>query len=798
MGCHGLTILRRLWTVAWLLLAVQVAPAQELGGQDLRDLVDLPISEIRLIGLDRVSEQDVLNELRSAVGSPLDLATIQTELRLLERRGQFRTITPEVELLPDRTVALIYTFQEQPIVNVVGVEGNSVLTDQEILAVTRIFPPVARDDFQIQSALSDIKELYRKRGNYLVDVSVDESALEEQGVLIFRVIEGPRVRVKSIVFEGNDTFEFKLLHAQIETRTTIIFFRAGELDEDQLIADVATLDRYYKDRGFLDVRVDHRVELSPDTKEAKVTFFIEEGRQFRLRDIRLEVRSPDGVGRPKLYAPEMIAGMIPIKPGDVYSRTKIDDAIDTVEDAYHALGYIDAKAGDRDLRLGQEPEVDLVIILIEGERWRTGLVGISGNDITQDKVIRRELEPGIRPGRIMDGRQIDLAKRRLQRRRLFNDPRFSIEPEDPNNPGYRDVQVEIKERNTGSLNFGVAAGSDSGFLGTFSIVQNNFDVTDWPVSFDEWAKGRAFRGAGQQFALTLAPGNEVSEYAISLREPHILESDVALGGRTFYRRRVYRDYDEERVHVSASLGQRFGEIWNASLRGRWERVELTDIDRDAPVDVFEDAGPDNITSAQLSLTRTTIATITKPGKGSRVELTLEQAGVFGGDFTYTKIRGDYTVYFTVNEDFLGRKSTLRLNTRLGYILGSAPTYERFYMGGRSFRGFELREVSPKGIRHDTGELGDDPVGGDFMVFIGSQYEFPLIGETINGVFFMDTGTVNDGFGIDDYRVSIGTGIRLYVPQIGPVPLAFDFAFPILKADGDETQVLSFSLELPFN
>jgi len=156
------------------------------------------------------------------------------------------------------------------------------------------------------------------------------------------------------------------------------------------------------------------------------------------------------------------------------------------------------------------------------------------------------------------------------------------------------------------------------------------------------------------------------------------------------------------------------------------------------------------------------------------------------------------VFVTLDEDFLGRKSTLKLHSRVGYIWGGrAPTYERFYLGGRSFRGFDFREISPKGVRNDNGEPSDDPVGGDWLLFLGTQYEFPLFQEAITGVVFLDTGTVVDDAGFDDYRAAAGIGIRLYIPQLGPVPIAIDLGWPIRQEDEDDTRVLSFSAELPF-
>jgi len=96
-----------------------------------------------------------------------------------------------------------------------------------------------------------------------------------------------------------------------------------------------------------------------------------------------------------------------------------------------------------------------------------------------------------------------------------------------------------------------------------------------------------------------------------------------------------------------------------------------------------------------------------------------------------------------------------------------------------------------------GQPDGDPIGGTFKFFAGAQYEMPLIDEFVNWVAFCDSGTVVDEVALAEYRVSVGIGLRLYLPQFGPVPLAFDFAQPIVKEDTDQTQVFSFSADLPF-
>lgn len=779
-------------------VATPFAAAQTDGA--FADLVDRPITEIRLDGLERVDEQLVRNNLRTAVGDPFDPATVRQDVTRLEQLGRFERVTASAELQTDGTVHVIFALIEQPIISEVQVVGNTLVTDQELRQAIQVARGGPRDDYLIESAKRAIEALYRKRGHYLTSVTVDESELERAGVLIFRVIEGPRVRIRAIEFKGNHAFEDDQLHAEVETRTALILIRRGELDEEQLLDDVAALDRFYRDRGYIDVRVDRQIALSPDNTEAKVTFVIDEGEQYIFRHVRVE-RAEDG-GPLTVFSSAQIEALLEIRRGDVYRADTIRQSVEAIRDAYGRLGYYDTQVQVSDpVRAAGRPAVDLVLSIREGIPVRVGLVQIQGNFLTKDKVIRRDVR--IQPGRPLDATEIERSSRRLRDTRLFNNVRMTVQqPRGPTRPGYpemRDILVEVDERNTGAVNFGLAAGSDSGLFGEFSLNQTNFDIADTPSSLGELLRGRAFRGAGQEFNMVFRPGNELFQYAVSLTEPHLLDSQYSLSVGGSFRQRQFNEHDEERISASFQIGRELGDIWGVAVRGRAERVEYTDIADFAPTELFIDAGPDTLTSLGVSLTRTTITTISRPGRGSRLELAYDRIGALGGDFDFNSVTGSYTVFFTLDEDFLGRKSTLRLNSEVGYIFGGgrAPTYERFYRGGRDFRAFRFRTISPKGIRNDNGEPSDEPIGGEWMFFAGGQYEFPLFGEAVTGVLFVDSGTVTADVGFEDYRLSVGGGVRLYIPQFGPVPIAFDFGVPLLKQSEDEEQIFSFSAEVPF-
>ena len=832
---------RRLATlVAAAVLALPLASAAALAQSSAVDdetLADRPIAKVTFRGLSRVTEREILNNIRVSAGQPFESAAVRQDVATLYRLGQFDTVDAVATVLPDGSVELAYVLVEQPIVRDLQVVGNKILSDQELRKAIPLYAGGPRDDFLLEQAVTRIKDLYRKRGNYLAEVTVDETRLQETGILILRIVEGPRVKVKELEFVGNASFTARELAAEVKTQTAVPLFVKGELDEDRLIDDVAVLDKYYKDRGFVDVRVDRRIEISPDSKEAKVVFVVSEGRRYRLRSVVFEGFGGEGPKPLAVFDERQLEDLLFIHSGDIYSRLKIDKSIASVRDSYHLLGHVDVEIIDRTVRVGEEPEVDLVLTVREGIRTIAGLVNIQGNFLTKDKVVRRLVR--IQPGRVLDGRELERSEERVRATQLFNDVRITVQrareqeqdaldlpPRAPtagadaaSTPAQktseqktaevraalvrtevRDILAEVKERNTGSVNFGVGLGTDSGIFGEISVNQRNFDIDDTPETLDELLAGRAFRGAGQQFSMSIAPGNEVSNFSIDFLEPHLFETDYAFRISPFYRLRLYDDYNENRASLPVSLSRRLGDFWTVGVNAALTWVELDEFDPDTPVEVFADRGPTTLASFGFSVRRTDVDRQFRPSRGSAADLSVNQFVSFDDVDPFTVLKAGYTQFFTVSEDFLGRRSTLRLATDVGYIFGDeAPVYESFYLGGRTLRGLKFRTVSPKSTANidSTIPIGNDPIGGSWLFSLGAQYEQPIFQNSFSGVAFIDSGTVTDEVGFDQYRVSVGLGVRLYIPQFGPAPLAFDFAIPLMKEETDETQLFSFSAEIPF-
>lgn len=763
------------------------------------------VKAVRFEGLKRVGEPYLLNQLRTAPGQPLVWATVREDLRRMERLGEFRDIEAEVLVDPDLNVVVLFRAIEAPLVSDVLVVGNRQVTDQDVQQVVQSNISLTRgipiDDYQIGRAQRAIEELYRNKGYYLAQVTVDESELESEGNIIFRVREGERIKVTAIRFEGNNSFTPRQVRSVIKTTEAWIFDK-GVIDDTVLDGDVAAIVKFYLDRGYLDVRASRRVQPSPDGHEAIITFLVEEGPQYTLRDISFvnasrRTADESGSPAPTILSIEQVRGLMELKPGDAMSQSALDRSVKAVRDAYHKMGYVDAEVRSLTLRVPEQSAVDMELTVSEGERFKAGMVYIQGNDLTQQKVIRREVT--IEPDRWLDGTAAEDTEKRLREMRLFkpDEVKVTIQPEDPKNPGARDVLVQVEETDTGSLGFGVAVGSDAGLAGVVNLNQRNFDLADTPDSFDEFIRGRAFRGAGQTFNISLSPGTEQQNYEISVIEPYLLDSSNSLSASGYFRTRDFSEYDEERLGTRWRLGRRFGTRWTGGLAFRAESIDISHIDDDASVDLFDVEGQNSITSIGPDITRTTIDSRFRPTQGTYTQFGAEQVGALGGDYSFTKLNAEHQVFFPIDEDFFGNKTVVSFKARVGYIPqdDEAPIFERYYLGGRSLRGFRFRGIGPIGL-DAAGNETDDHVGGDFLFFLGGELERPLWKEVVSVVTFIDSGTVADEASFDDYKVSVGAGVRLYIPQLGSAPLAFDFGFPLNAVDADREQIFSFSIDIP--
>jgi outer membrane protein insertion porin family len=375
--------------------------------------------------------------------------------------------------------------------------------------------------------------------------------------------------------------------------------------------------------------------------------------------------------------------------------------------------------------------------------------------------------------------------------RVFGDPAYTTPT--PNGEPLRDLPLFIRtdENQTGRLMFGVGVNSDAGVVGSVVLDEQNFDWTRFPTSWEEVRNATAWRGAGQKFRVELVPGTQVQRYMINFQEPYLGYSDVSLGLSAFYFDRIYTEWRENRVGGRISLGYQLTHDLSVNTAFRGMNVHLTPYNDFQTIPIIEQSSGNNgLYGFQVSLAHDTRDNPFLATQGHLLSASFEQVV---GKFKYPRAEIEASQYFKLYErpDGSGRH-VLSLTTHVGYTGDNTPVYERFFAGGfSSLRGFRFRGVSP--VEYTNSGLRAS-VGGNFELLASIQYLFPITADDmLRGVVFCDTGTVEPS--ISDwnahYRVAPGFGLRIVIPALGPAPIALDFAFPVSKQNGDQTEMFSF-------
>ncbi|HUG92015.1 MAG TPA: BamA/TamA family outer membrane protein [Planctomycetaceae bacterium] len=369
-------------------------------------------------------------------------------------------------------------------------------------------------------------------------------------------------------------------------------------------------------------------------------------------------------------------------------------------------------------------------------------------------------------------------------------PLYDVSPQgDPLAPAVRmdegllDATIYLTEARTGRLMFGVGVNSDAGVVGQIVLSETNFDLFRPPTSWQDVWEGTAWRGAGQRFRLEAVPGSVVSRYLVSWSDPYFLNTDYSLSTSGFYFNRFYEDWDERRGGGRVSVGRQWSPVFSTSASLRLEEVRITDPDVPTPQILVDALGSNFLSTVRLSAIHDTRDSAFLPGEGHIIELAYEQAF---GDFDYPRAELDARQYFTLySRPDGGGRHILTVGGQVGWTGNDTPIFERFFAGGfQTFRGFDFRGVGPvqSGVR----------IGGEWMFLGTAEYMFPLMAnEMIQGVVFSDFGTVQEDVGLDEFRVSVGGGLRVTVPAMGPAPLAFDWAVPIVREDSDDRRMFTF-------
>ena len=328
--------------------------------------------------------------------------------------------------------------------------------------------------------------------------------------------------------------------------------------------------------------------------------------------------------------------------------------------------------------------------------------------------------------------------------------------------------------------------SNSGVVGSIVLEENNFDIMRFPRSFEDVRNGTAFRGGGQQFRLEAVPGNIVSRYLASWTDPYFMDTPYSVGVSGFFFNRFYRDWRENRLGGRVTIGRQLTQEWSLIGSIRLESVDILRPTIPTPPILAQALGTSFLSTGRIAIAHDTRDSQFQPAAGHYLTGGYEQAF---GEYNYPRIDGEAHQYFTTySRPDGGGRHILSLGLQAAWSGSNTPIFEHYFAGGfQSLRGFSYRGVSPI--------QGRVRVGGRWMLLGGAEYLIPVTAdESLGVVGFTDFGTVEaNSVSLKNLRLTVGAGLRVTIPLMGPAPIAIDFGFPILKESFDDTRVFNFSV-----
>ena len=740
--------------------------AQDYEGKKISEV------SIRYVGSKTVDEARLRNLMVTKAGTVYRAENLDNDIKTLFESG----LIDDVKFLAEAAgegVRVIAQVQTRPAINGVGFVGNTIFSEQKLAKETKLKSGGTMSDAEILEARQNLEKYYQGHGYPDVIISHRTQETGQQGLadLIFVIDEGAKNEVRDIRFEGNSVFTSAELKKEMKTKEKGWFSwltKSGRFESTTLDEDLDAVLDYYRSRGYL--RVSSPGIRRDPVKDGRVDLVIEisEGDKYSVSGISF--------GEMSVFKSEELYPSMTLNGGDAYSSTKMREDIKTIRSFYGSRGYADAVVSP-DIKDAGPNQVSIKYQITEGSRYRVGRVNIQGNSKTQDKVIRRELP--LNPGDWFNTVELETTKARLKNLQYFSDVQANGSPA---SNGYRDINVLVEERNTGSVGVGVGFSSIDNVVGFLTLEQTNFDITN------PWN----FTGGGQRFGMNLRAGSERSEFTLSLVEPWFMDRKLSLGGELFYRQSSYfsDEYDQTNVGASVFLRKPLSEKSSIKLAYSLENITV-DVDSGASA-VFQDEDGDFVRSAlTLSYLYDSRDSTITPRKGEKLDVSFAFAGL-GGDVETITLSTQGSKYWNLKWDTI-----LSLSGEVAFvdsINGDVPIFERMFLGGgRTLRGFEFRDIGG-----DRDGPSGEVLGGQSLAFLNTEYTVPIV-ETIRAAVFYDMGFVNSGswdIGPQDVYSDVGFGIRIQLP-ISPVPIALDYAVPVSSPDSAADQGGQFNFYMSY-
>lgn len=380
------------------------------------------VVEVRIRGNQRVPAEKIIPHIHTRAGRPYDPDEIEKDVRRLYQTRKFVKVNALTQPAPGGRI-VIFELLERPIIEYIKITGNEQIRKKTLLKEIGLKPGDGMDPYSVEEGRRKLLDFYHSKGFSKVFIEIAEGNRPDDRGVIYVIHEGPKQRILWTRFVGNTIADDARLRTQIRSKPGFLWVFKGEVDRQQIEEDVNRLIDYYHSLGFFSVWVGRPIlEFNENQDWATLTFVIDEGPRYQVRDIRL-------VGN-KVFSTDELMQDFKLKAGEYFNRAEMTADAAMMTDLYGGEGYIFTKI-EPDIRLGETPgELDLVYRIQESPRYRVGKITpqIKG-DFPHTKLSTVLNRLSLRPGDIVDTRELRASERRLKASGLFRvDPAMNIAP----------------------------------------------------------------------------------------------------------------------------------------------------------------------------------------------------------------------------------------------------------------------------------------------------------------------------------------------------------------------------------
>ncbi|ECO3812348.1 outer membrane protein assembly factor BamA [Campylobacter jejuni] len=720
------------------------------------------IKDIKFIGLNHLSNTSAINIAGLKIGEEINPAKINTAILNLYKQNYFENIAVENN---NGILEIIVT--EKPTIAKVSITGIASNDRKQVESILGIKRGTLLDEGSIKEAIERIKAYYEAKSYFDTIIEYKKKTLENtDGLeLEFIVNRGENIIIDNVHLSGAKKFSYSDIEPAVVNKEKEFMGwmwgrNDGKLKVFELSNDSSRIADEYMKKGYLDVQVSSPyLKTYTDTYQANLTYFIKEGKPYKIKSISIE--NP-------LFDDKQNAQTVKDLRSSAGKTINIEDIrkdVKTIETQSADLGYAFVEVYPDIQKNDQTQEATVVFKVIPHDKVYIRNVIISGNSRTVDRVIRRELY--ITEGNLYNRTDLSESKNALKRTSYFDDVNIKEEKVDDT---HIDLIVDVKEASTGAISGGIGYGSSDGILLNASLSDTNIF------------------GSGIKSSVSVDKSDDTLSGRISLVNQRVLDSQYSLGGTLYSNDYEWDNYSEKNYGFDITVGRQFARYYNVSLTYNLEQSDIYHLSPTLLRTGYE-LGKSIKSSITPAITFNNTDDYYLPRSGIIASTSLEYAGL-GGDQEFISSSSKFNFYQGL-QDYIGYDLIYRYKASFYKVWdeGYLPINQRIYLGGiRSIRGFESRTVSPKN------QWGDE-IGGTIAFANSVELSFPLIDRIkLRGSVFFDYGMIGRKNLDEIKRMSTGIGIEWITP-IGPLQLVF--AKPLNDKKGDDTNSFEFNLGTRF-